>query len=92
LIKAQIAINAGEVGAASRQILVEQQARAVDGAVVIQFDRPLQVGQCLARLIERALGERLVQPRRGVVRVALLRQPPLPQGCVVVPCGGIGFA
>jgi hypothetical protein len=44
LIKAQIAINAGKIGAPRRQILIEEKARPVDGAVVIQFDRPLQIG------------------------------------------------
>ena len=72
LLEAEVVVDAGEAGAARRPVLVEQLARAVDGAVVVQLDRLLQVAQRLDRPVLALQADGVVEPGRRVVRVELL--------------------
>ena len=62
LQEAEVVVDQRQAGAAGGAVRIEQQARAIDGAVVVELDRRLQVRERLARPVLRsACGSR----RRG---------------------------
>ena len=72
LLEAEIVVDPREADAAGGLVLVKQEARAVDGAVVVQLDRLLELAQRLDRAIVQLQADRVVEPGRGVVRIELL--------------------
>ena len=72
ILEAEVGVDAAEAGAASGLVGVEQQARAVDGAVVVELDRLLEALQRLHRPVGGLLGDRVVEVRRRVLGVRLL--------------------
>ena len=69
LLEAEVVVDAGEAGAARRPVLVEQLARAVDGAVVVELDRLLDVAQRLDRPVLALLADGVVEPRRRILGI-----------------------
>src|SRR5262249_25450309 len=69
LLKAQVSVHARQTGAARREVRVELQARAVDRPVVVQFYGLVQILQSFYRSVGGLLGDRVVEPWRGVLRV-----------------------
>ena len=72
LLEAEIVVDPGQADAAGRQVLVEQQARAIDRAVVVERDRLFDVAQRLDRPVLGLQADRVVEPGRRVVGVELL--------------------
>jgi hypothetical protein len=72
-LEAEVVVDAAEARAARGRIGVEQQARAVDGAVVVARDRALEALERLDRAIGGLLRDRVVEPRRRVVGIEFLR-------------------
>ena len=67
LLESEIAVDPTQTGTPRRQILIEEQSRAINCPVVVQLDRPLEILQCLDRPVERLLPNRIVKPRRRIV-------------------------
>ncbi len=80
LVEAQLVRDARLARGACRLILIEQQARAIDRAVVVELHRAGEIHQRLARLIDGLLADRVVEPGRRIPRVECLRDVELHAG------------
>ncbi len=66
---AVVAVNVGQVGPAHGAVLVEQEARAIDAAVVVQFLGLLQVAHGFVDAVLLLIQQRGVQPGRRVLGI-----------------------
>ena len=71
---AGIKVERGKVGTAHRLVLIEQQARAIDLAVVIQRLRTFEVADGFVDAVLLLLEQGGVKPRGRVMRIELLRE------------------
>src|SRR6187399_1373714 len=74
LLESEVAVNPAQAGTPCGEVLIEEQSRAIDGSVAVEFDRPLQILQRLDRSVERLLSNRIVEPGRGILGIQRLGQ------------------
>jgi len=73
LLESKIPVDAAEPCAATGVVGVEQQPRSVDGAVVVQANRLLDVGERFNGAVDGLLLDGVEIPRRRILRVERLR-------------------
>ena len=71
---AGVTINGRQVCAAHGLVLVQQQPRAEEAAVLVQFLRILQIEDRFVDAIRLLVQQRHIEPARGIVWVEFLRQ------------------
>lgn len=69
LAEAEIGIDTTQGGAAGGEIVVQGEFGAIDRAVVVQFDRVLQILECLHRPVFGLLLDGFVEPGRGILGI-----------------------
>lgn len=69
-----VLVDAGEVGAAHGLVLIEEEARAEDAAVVVQLLGLFKVLHGFIHAIVLFVEQGGVEPRRGVIGVELFGQ------------------
>ncbi len=89
---AGVRVDAGEIRAPHRPVLVEQEPRAIDAAIVVQLLRFFEVIDPLVDPALLLLDQRRIEPRGWVSGIELLRQRQLVQGAPVVARVAEGFA
>ena len=88
----EVLVDPGEAGAAGGAVGVQEQPAAVDGPVVVELDRPVELAQRLDRPVDRLQPDRVVEVGRGVERVELLGQRVLLGGQLLAPLLEVGAA
>ena len=90
--EAQVLVDLGEAGAASRLVAVEQQPRAEGRPLVVERDRPVDRAQRRHRLVGELQADRVVEPWRRVGRVEILGDGILPGCRSLLAPGEVGLA
>ena len=88
----EVLIDARETGATRRPVGIEQQPAAIDGPVVVQLDRAVELAQGLDRAVDGLQADGVVEVGRGVERIELLGELVLVGGQGLAPFLEIGSA